>query len=133
MPETKAIALSDLMGFPQGQGSRSKYSRIWERVQSRAAGQHACQRRSWGGAERRSLARVCNRCGIIADARPNWREQPARETLTRGLTIEQRRVLQMLAGSPNGCTEPALRAHGFAWGCWWVWSAPGLPSASLKP
>jgi hypothetical protein len=26
---------------------------------------------------------VCTRCGIIgADARPNWQEQPARETLT---------------------------------------------------
>jgi hypothetical protein len=26
---------------------------------------------------------VCTRCGIIgADARPNWREQPARESLT---------------------------------------------------
>jgi hypothetical protein len=26
---------------------------------------------------------ACTRCGIIgADARPNWREQPARETLT---------------------------------------------------
>jgi hypothetical protein len=32
---------------------------------------------------------------------------------SQGLTVEQRRVLQMLAGSPNGCTEPALRAHGF--------------------
>jgi hypothetical protein len=32
------------------------------------------------------------------------------------LTIEQRRVLQMLAGSPHGCTEPALRAHGFTVG-----------------
>jgi hypothetical protein len=27
---------------------------------------------------------VCTRCGIIgADARPNWKEQPARESLTR--------------------------------------------------
>jgi hypothetical protein len=26
---------------------------------------------------------VCTRCGIIgADARPNWKEQPPRETLT---------------------------------------------------
>jgi hypothetical protein len=26
---------------------------------------------------------VCTRCGIVgADARPNWREQPARESLT---------------------------------------------------
>ena len=32
---------------------------------------------------------------------------------SQGLTVEQRRVLQMLAGSPTGCTEPALRAHGF--------------------
>src|SRR6202162_5258306 len=28
---------------------------------------------------------VCTRCGIIgADARPNWQEQPPRETLTGG-------------------------------------------------
>jgi hypothetical protein len=47
-----------------------------------------------GGAERRPLARrcagadvrarmACTRRGIIgADARPNWKEQPARERLT---------------------------------------------------
>jgi hypothetical protein len=29
---------------------------------------------------------VCTRCGIIgADARPNWQEQPPRETLTGGV------------------------------------------------
>jgi hypothetical protein len=33
-----------------------------------------------------------------------------------GLTVEQPPVLQMLAGSPNGCTEPALRARGFRMG-----------------
>jgi hypothetical protein len=32
----------------------------------------------------------------------------------RGLSVEQRRALQMLAGSENGCTEPALRRHGFS-------------------
>jgi hypothetical protein len=32
---------------------------------------------------------------------------------TRSLNGEQRRALDMLAGSPNGCTEAALRAHGF--------------------
>ena len=46
----------------------------------------------------------------------------ARETLTGcngddhakpGLSGEQRRALNMLAGSPHGCTEAALRAHGF--------------------
>jgi hypothetical protein len=30
-----------------------------------------------------------------------------------GLTIEQRRVLQLLAEAPNGYTEAALRARGF--------------------
>jgi hypothetical protein len=29
------------------------------------------------------------------------------------LTTEQRRALQTLAAAPNGCTEPALRGHGF--------------------
>jgi DNA-binding PadR family transcriptional regulator len=29
------------------------------------------------------------------------------------LTDEQRRALQLLAGSPNGCTEAILMAHGF--------------------
>jgi hypothetical protein len=29
------------------------------------------------------------------------------------LTADQRRALEMLACSPNGCTESALRAHGF--------------------
>jgi hypothetical protein len=32
---------------------------------------------------------------------------------SRGLSGEQRRALDMLAGSPHGCTEGALRAHGF--------------------
>jgi hypothetical protein len=30
-----------------------------------------------------------------------------------GLTIEQRRALQLLAEAPNGYTEAALRARGF--------------------
>jgi hypothetical protein len=29
------------------------------------------------------------------------------------LTDEQRRALRLLAGSPNGCTEAILMAHGF--------------------
>jgi hypothetical protein len=32
---------------------------------------------------------------------------------SRGMSGEQRRALDMLAGSPDGCTEGALRAHGF--------------------
>jgi hypothetical protein len=32
---------------------------------------------------------------------------------SQGLTVEQRPVLQMLAGSPKGSADPALRAHGF--------------------
>jgi hypothetical protein len=47
-----------------------------------------------GGAQRRTLARgipvpafgpriVCTSCGLVgADARPNWSEKPARESLT---------------------------------------------------
>ena len=31
---------------------------------------------------------VCACCGMVgADARPNWREQPARETLTNGCAM----------------------------------------------
>jgi hypothetical protein len=29
------------------------------------------------------------------------------------LTDEQRRALRLLAGSPNGCTEALMLAHGF--------------------
>jgi hypothetical protein len=29
------------------------------------------------------------------------------------LTDEQRRALRLLAGSPNGCTEALMMAHGF--------------------
>jgi hypothetical protein len=32
------------------------------------------------------------------------------------LTAEQRRVLEMLAESPNGCTQATLRAHDFGVG-----------------
>ena len=32
---------------------------------------------------------------------------------SRDLNCEQRRALDMLAGSPHGCTEEILRAHGF--------------------
>jgi hypothetical protein len=34
-------------------------------------------------------------------------------TPSRGLSGEERRALDMLAGSPSGCTEGALRANGF--------------------
>jgi hypothetical protein len=37
----------------------------------------------------------------------------AMTTPSRGLSGEQRRALDMLAGSPHGCTEGKLRAHGF--------------------
>ena len=32
---------------------------------------------------------------------------------SRDLSGEQRRALEILAGSPHGCTEEILRAHGF--------------------
>jgi hypothetical protein len=32
---------------------------------------------------------------------------------SRDLNCEQRRALDMMAGSPHGCTEEILRAHGF--------------------
>jgi hypothetical protein len=32
---------------------------------------------------------------------------------SRDLSGEQRRALEILAGSPLGCTEEILRAHGF--------------------
>jgi hypothetical protein len=35
---------------------------------------------------------------------------------SRDLSAEQRRALEILAGSPLGCTEEILRAHGFAVG-----------------
>ena len=37
-------------------------------------------------------------------------------TPSRGMSGEQRRALDMLAGSPHGFTEAALRAHGFTVG-----------------
>jgi arylamine N-acetyltransferase len=37
----------------------------------------------------------------------------AMTTRSNGQNGEQRRALDMLAGSPNGCTEAALRANGF--------------------
>jgi hypothetical protein len=47
-----------------------------------------------------------------------WRSPAAdgRAMPNEGLTTEQRRALQMLAAAPNGCTEPALRGHGFTVG-----------------
>jgi hypothetical protein len=39
--------------------------------------------RKVGSSKIRGQRMVCTRCGIIgADARPNWQEQPPRETLT---------------------------------------------------
>jgi hypothetical protein len=35
---------------------------------------------------------------------------------SRDLSGEQRRALEILAGSPHGCTEGTLRAHGFTVG-----------------
>jgi hypothetical protein len=41
-------------------------------------------------------------------------DNPAsRRTGTMAITPDQRRALDMLAGSPDGCTEATLRAHGF--------------------
>jgi hypothetical protein len=35
------------------------------------------------------------------------------EAMGRDLTSTRRRALEMLAGSPHGCTEAVLQAHGF--------------------
>jgi hypothetical protein len=59
---------------------------------------------------------VCTRCGIIgADARPNWREQPAGLSWHRAMAMsaEWHRALRLLAGSPLGVTEAIMLAHGF--------------------
>jgi hypothetical protein len=54
---------------------------------------------------------VCTRCGIIgADARPNWQEQPQRESLT-GVGREQRRAPQLLAGLRRTMFAPGERRH----------------------
>ena len=57
--------------------------------------------------------------GIIGtDARPSWREMPARDSLNgvqqrpfRG--TRQNRALRLFAGLPLGCTEAIMLAHGF--------------------
>jgi len=92
-----------------------------------------------GGAERRALAGSRAGAGIIgADARPNWREQPARESLSgvqwrrdhqraaRGAVLS--RALRMLTGSPLGCRPWA------AW-CWagLATSTPGITCAGGWP
>jgi hypothetical protein len=59
---------------------------------------------------------VCTSCGIVgADARPNWKEEPPRESLTgvQWRSKEKRRALQLLARSPDGCTEALMMAYGF--------------------
>jgi hypothetical protein len=61
---------------------------------------------------------VCTKCGMVgADVRPNWKEQPPRETLTCAmakLTDEQSAALQMIAASPRGYALSTLVTHGFA-------------------
>jgi hypothetical protein len=48
----------------------------------------------------------------------------------RDLTDDQRRALVMLAGSPHGCTESILRAHGFSVGLLAGLLRTGLAKAS---
>jgi hypothetical protein len=59
----------------------------------------------------------------VHEMRDRWRRCPAelaraagtREPDRRAMAItpDQRRALQMLAGSPHGCTEAIMLAHGF--------------------
>jgi hypothetical protein len=49
-----------------------------------------------------------------------------------GLTTEQRRALQLLAGAPNGRTEPAMRAQGFTVGLLVGLVAAGLAVAKSE-
>ena len=50
--------------------------------------------------------------GAYSQTRPNWQERPAGESLTGGamdrLTDDERRLLELLAGSANGVSEPLL-------------------------
>jgi hypothetical protein len=50
----------------------------------------------------------------------------------RALTGEQRRALDMLAGSHNGCTESILRAHGFSVGLLAGLMGTGLAKAEAE-
>jgi hypothetical protein len=53
---------------------------------------------------------VCTGCGIVgADARPNWKEQPPRESLTGGNSEAEFRIASMNAAAHN--VEP-LTADG---------------------
>jgi hypothetical protein len=49
--------------------------------------------------------------------RPNWNEQPPRESLTgvqmASLNDKHQRALGILARSPNGCAEADMLAYGF--------------------
>jgi hypothetical protein len=56
---------------------------------------------------------VCTRCGIISLARMCG---PIRWKHPSGDNPDQHEALRMLAGSPHGCTQSVLRAHGFAIG-----------------
>jgi hypothetical protein len=61
---------------------------------------------------------VCSKCGsTLIDVRPNWKEQPARPSLTgtmAKLSAERRRALEMLAGAgPHGVTEGLMLTNGF--------------------
>jgi hypothetical protein len=51
-----------------------------------------------------------------AAARDADRRSMVMTTPSRGMSGEQRRALDMLAGCPDGCTEGTLRAHGFEGG-----------------
>jgi hypothetical protein len=66
----------------------------------------------------RSIARLVPVVG--ADARPNWKEQPATGDADRqamaNLSNEQRRALRILARHPDGCAEAVLLAEGFSVG-----------------
>jgi hypothetical protein len=61
---------------------------------------------------------------LASPASTNQIEVMTDEAMT--LTANQRRALEMLAGSPHGCTEGTLRTHGFKVGL-----LTGLVSAGL--
>ena len=42
----------------------------------------------------------------------------AREPGAMAMSADRRRALRLLAGSPHGCTEAIMLAHGFPLRCW---------------
>jgi hypothetical protein len=56
---------------------------------------------------------AANPTGTMSASKPGGDGASSEHLSGEHLSSEQRRALAMLAGSPGGCTELLLRAHGF--------------------